>query len=202
MRIGTCANPVDGAFVRSMFEARGVRCVIGGEHHAALLGPIQGAFLTLDIWVASEDAEEASALLRDLRETKVEDAPDPRAALDDDELADLDGDGEWVARAHALTAQAAVDERALQRAERGELDAMRGRAFRRRRAIIGMLLPFGAGHLLSGAPLRGMLLAAIAILGFLHGVAGHLVGWVAFAGVIAADLGGTAYRLHTEESLK
>src|SRR4051812_12815132 len=68
VRIGTCANPADAALIRSVFAARGVGVVIGAEHHASLLGPIGGSFLSLDIWVARDEAEEAAALLRDLRE--------------------------------------------------------------------------------------------------------------------------------------
>lgn len=196
VRIGTCANPTDGAFIRSMFEARGIHCYIGAEHHASLLGPIGAGFLTLDIWVDTDDAEEASALLRDLRETNVEDAPDPRAAIDPDELDELEGDGEWVARAHELTDE---PDQALERRERGELDDLRSRAFRKRRAIVGMLssvfLTFGTGHLLTGAPVRGIVLAAIEILGILHYSAGHALGLVGIVGAIVADVGGTAWRL-------
>src|SRR5215831_13046420 len=68
LRIGTCADTADAALVRSVFAARGIPVVIGAEHHASLLGPIGSSFLSLDIWVAEEDAEDAAALLRDLRE--------------------------------------------------------------------------------------------------------------------------------------
>src|SRR5258705_6394707 len=78
--MGTCADPADAAFIRSMFAARGIDVVIGAEHHASLLGPIGASFLSLDIWVASDDAEEAAALLRDLREAGPADAGDDAAA--------------------------------------------------------------------------------------------------------------------------
>ncbi len=202
VRIGTCANPIDGAFVRSMFEARGIRCVIGGERHASLLGPIAGAFLTLDIWVATEDAEAASELLREVRETDADAAPDPRAAMDPGELDAIEDDGAWAARAHELTEAAqgehAAADVALVRAERVELDAMRDRSFHQRRAIHGLVASvvptFGMGHLVTGAPLRGLLLAAVEILGILHAAAGDRLGLVAIVGAIATDIAGTGYR--------
>ena len=67
VRIGTCSNPADAALVRSVFDAHEIGVVIGAEHHASLLGPVGGAFLSLDVWVAEADAEEAAALLHDLR---------------------------------------------------------------------------------------------------------------------------------------
>ena len=85
-----------------MFSARGIPVVVGAEHHSSMLGGLGGGFLSLDIWVAEEDSEEASALLRDVRE--------PGKCPDDDELTGdepaLDGDETSFSISQADTAAA------------------------------------------------------------------------------------------------
>lgn len=91
-----------------MFAAHGIGAVIGAEHHAGLLGPLGGAFLSLDISVAEDDAEDAVALLRDLRERSAGGAPGDEDEDEDEYEADdgaIDTD-EGVATADA-TADAA-----------------------------------------------------------------------------------------------
>jgi hypothetical protein len=67
-----------------MLSARGIPAVVGAENQSSMLGGLGGGFLSLDIWVAEEDSEEAAALLRDAR------GPGVCAAGD----GDGDGDGE------------------------------------------------------------------------------------------------------------
>src|SRR5262249_50697375 len=76
VRIGTCADLGDAALVRSVFAARDIHVVIGTEHHASVLTGLGGGFVSFDIWVSEEDAEEASELLRDLRERGAEATPE------------------------------------------------------------------------------------------------------------------------------
>ena len=69
-----------------MLSARGIAVVVGAENHSSMLGGLGGGFLSLDIWVAEEDSDEAAALLRDLREPGL-----GRAGFhDDDDLDDCD----------------------------------------------------------------------------------------------------------------
>lgn len=194
MRIGTCENSTDAAFVRSMFAARGIQVVIGAEHHAGLLGPIGGAFLSLDIWVAEDAAEDAAELLRDLREGDAETAPDPTAGLDpDDQAFDDDGDGEWRVRG------AAGEEPAAQVALEREADALRMRAYQRRRAVVavlsGMFLTFGTAHMFTGAWGRGLWLAALQVFGIYQLSQGNKAGVAAIAAAIVLDLTGTMWRV-------
>jgi hypothetical protein len=198
VRIGTCADPTDAAFIRSMFAARGIPVVIGAEHHAGLLGPIGGAFLSLDIWVAAELAEEAAELLRDLREGDAETAPDPTAELDPDDPAfDDDGEDEWRVRGAVATEPAA--QVAL---ERREVDVLRMRAYQRRRAVVavlsGMFLTFGTAHLFTGAWGRGLWLAALQIFGIYQVSQGNKAGVAAIAAAIVLDLTGTMWRMIAE----
>src|SRR5512144_2607043 len=98
IRIGTCSGVADAALVRSVFGAHGIHVVIGAEGHAGVLGGLGGSFLSLDIFVAEADAEEAVALLHDIRGGDREDPDDPGDAPvadpgdpDRDERADAEG---------------------------------------------------------------------------------------------------------------
>ena len=130
-----------------MFAARGIPVVIGAEHHASLLGPLGASFLSLDIWVAEEDAEEAAALLRDLRE------PSANAVSGDSAngaVADAgDADGE-----HADAGESAAPE-----AEDASGDSVRMQIERRRRTglalLLGCFITFGTAHMSTRAWLRG-----------------------------------------------
>src|SRR3954466_16343190 len=66
VRIGTCSGPAEAAFVRSVFDAHELPVVINGEMHASTMGGL-GGFVQLDIRVDAGDAEDAVALLRDIR---------------------------------------------------------------------------------------------------------------------------------------
>lgn len=87
VRIGTCSSPADAALVRSVFEAHDIHVAIGAEHHASLLGGLGGAFLQLDISVDEADAEEAVALLAEIRSGEAAGEPEP---VDEEEEAEVD----------------------------------------------------------------------------------------------------------------
>jgi hypothetical protein len=189
VRIGTCADPADAALVRSVFSARGIGVVIGAEHHASLLGPIGGAFLSLDIWVASEDAEEAFALLRDLREGGSDaggsDAGEADAGPADPADAQADAD---------------ADE------DDAELDHERRiRAEQRRRASLALLLgcfvTFGTAHMVTGAWARGVVLATLEAIGVRYLVLGQKFGTAIILGAVITDLVGALWRLRLQRTL-
>jgi putative signal transducing protein len=211
VRIGTCSDMIDVGFIRSAFDARGIALSIGAEHHATLLGPLYGAFLSLDIWVAEEDAEEAAALLQDLREGHAS-APDDDAADADDPDAhgpdadDDDGDGGkvWVARSGSNTSDAggAKDAKASREdATRNaliETAELRARFYQRRRTFVavmsGMFPGFGTAHLWTGAWGRGLALAALESFGIWQASTGHPLGKIAIASAVLLDICGTIWR--------
>jgi hypothetical protein len=186
VRIGTCANPADAALIRSMFAARGIGVVIGAEHHASLLGPIGGSFLSLDIWVASDDAEEAAALLRDLREG-----------------GHAEGGTEDAADAEAGGEPAPPDE---PDDDDGELEHERNlRTEQRRRAglaiLLGCFVTFGTAHMVCGAWARGLVLAAIEVVGIRYLVLGDKLGTAIILAAVIADLTGALWRLRRRRTL-
>src|SRR4051812_27678358 len=88
VQIGTCSGPAEAAFVRSVFNAHELPVIINGEMHASAMGGLAG-FVPLNILVDEDDAEEAIALLRDIREgahalSEGDEAPGEHAAGEGD----------------------------------------------------------------------------------------------------------------------
>ncbi len=175
VRIGTCADPADAALVRSVFSARGIGVVIGAEHHASLLGPIGSAFLSLDIWVASEDAEEAAALLRDLREGGPAAGGEPAAAPPDDE-----------------------DDHELEYERRIRTEQRRGVGLA---LLLGCFVTFGTAHMVTGAWARGLVLATIEVVGIRYLVLGEKLGTAIILAAVITDLIGALWRLRRRRTL-
>jgi hypothetical protein len=185
VRIGTCADPADAALIRSVFAARGIGVVIGAEHHASLLGPIGGSFLSLDIWVASGDAEEAAALLHDLREG---------AHTAEDEA----GSAASEADAGAEAAPPDEDDAELE-------DEWKVRIEQRRRVglavLLGCFVTFGTAHMATGAWARGLVLAVMEAVGIRYLVVGNKLGAVIILAAVITDLTGVLWRLRRQRTL-
>ena len=201
MRIGTCSGPADAALVRSMFSAHGIDVVVGAENHAGMLAGLGGGFLSLDIWVAEDDAEEATALLRDVRDPAAgwHDDLDEDGADDPEEHGELAPDGDETSfstsqadASAALAAAASPDD---------GRDAFHLRIDRRRRTGIALLLgcciTFGTAHMFTRAWLRGLALAGLELLGILKLAAGERIGTLAIVAAVATDIVGAVWRVWT-----
>jgi hypothetical protein len=181
VRIGTCLDPADAALVRSLFSAHGIAVVVGAEHHASLLGPMGASFLSLDIWVDEADRDEAVALLQDLRERGDQADGDGADGADDErdgEPADGDDDRD--------TASQSVQQRIDQRRRTGAV------------LLLGGCITFGTAHMFTGAWMRGLMLAAVEIIGLRQlgdDHARHVVGGVAVAAAILSDVIGALWRV-------
>jgi hypothetical protein len=179
-----------------MFSAHGIAVAIGAEHHASLLGPMGGSFLSLDISVDEEDREEAVALLRDFREGN---GSKGTSEIGDDGVASAAEAGDEVAA-----------ERAGDAARSSEGDAslddpgssVELRIDRRRQTgavlLLGCIVTFGTAHMFTRAWLRGIALAAIEVVGIMHLWAGHAIGGGVIAAAIVADLVGALRRVWTK----
>jgi hypothetical protein len=186
-----------------MLSARGIPAVVGAENQSSMLGGLGGGFLSLDIWVAEEDSEEAAALLRDAR------GPGVCAAGD----GDGDGDGECDAERRDADRERergdieAGDRRDGDHDADGDLaqsvcvasDAFHLQIDRRRRTGIALLLgcciTFGTAHMFARAWLRGLALGAVELIGILQVAAGHRGGTIAIVGAVAADVIGAVWRI-------
>jgi Putative prokaryotic signal transducing protein len=167
--------------VRSIFSAHGINVVVGAENHAGMLAGLGGGFLSLDIWVDDEDSEEATALLRDLRER---DDGTPAHEDDDDDEYDGDETGESWRAAPVATVNQRIDQR-------------------RRTAvalILGCCITFGTAHMFTGAWMRGVALAAVELVGIFQAGAGHTLGGVAAVAAILVDLIGALWRIRARRT--
>ena len=181
-----------------MFSARGIPVVVGAEHHSSMLGGLGGGFLSLDIWVAEEDSEEATALLRDVREP----AASQDGELADDELgADPARDGDETSFSTSQ-ADAAVALAPASSADDTQ-DSFHLFIERRRRTGIALLLgcciTFGTAHMFTRAWLRGLALAGLELLGILKLAAGERVGTLAIVGAVTVDIIGAVWRVWTQD---
>lgn len=182
VRIGTCSGPAEAAFVRSVFDAHEIPVVINGEQHASVLGGL-GGFVRLDILVDGEDAEEASALLADIRagEHAVAEDEVPENVVDDD--ASADAAGVWAAQEPAIAdgaAPAGIDSR---RRKTGAI------------LLLSVLAGFGTAHMSTGAWLRGVVIAIANVVGiWLAATGDRSGGWILF-GARFVDLFGALVRV-------
>jgi hypothetical protein len=181
-----------------MFSARGIPVVVGAEHHSSMLGGLGGGFLSLDIWVVEEDSEEATALLRDVREPV---APHDGELADDELAADpvLDGDETSFSTSQADAAAALAPASSADDTQ----DSFHLFIERRRRTGIALLLgcciTFGTAHMFTRAWLRGLALAGLELLGILKLAAGERVGTLAIVSAVAVDVIGAVWRVWTQD---
>ena len=184
VRIGTCSGPAEVALVRAAFDAHGIHVAINAEHHAGVLGGLGGVFVPLHIMVDDADAEEAAALLADLREhdraAQADDLPEDEPAEADDD--DDDGDDRDSGRASDVG----------QRIDR-----------RRRTGIVlllGLCVTFGTAHMSTGAWFRGILLAGVELFAFKLMIAEVPRAWLVLVGGIALDVFGALWRVHYQRT--
>lgn len=185
VRIGTAANPADAALIRSVFEAHEIHVAIGAEEHASMLGGLGGAFVPLHVTVDEADAEEAVALLHDIREG---DHATVEGDTGDDPDDDVDGtEDQW--KREPPEALAVTD---------GE-ESIEVRIARRRRTMVALLLAFcisfGTAHMFTRAWLRGMILAGVEALGFAYLAVNPALGGCMVGGAIFADAVGSIWRI-------
>lgn len=208
VRIGTCSGLADAALVRSVLSAHGYHVVVGAEHHAGVLTGLGGGFVSLDIWVDEDEAEDAAALLHDLRSGNAE-VPEDGADEADDHAGEPDGagDGEAGDGDHETDDDAGDGDHggAMARAASSAGaptslgDSVEMRVDRRRRTavalLLGCLVTFGTAHMFTRAWLRGVALAGIEILGFAWVGGGRPIGGLLVAAAVTWDIVGAVWRI-------
>jgi hypothetical protein len=172
VRVATCHDPAEAMMIRSVLEAHGIDAMIPGEGAPSVATAAVG-FRT-HVFVDREDAEEAAALINELREGGTHEADGADSADDDD---GEDGDDE-----HALaTSDVAV---AVDRRKR--LGAT---------VLLALVISFGTAHMSTGAWKRGFALAALEIVGVRHLAAGHRWALALVLGAVLVDLVGAIIRV-------
>lgn len=192
VRIGTCSGPAEVALVRAAFDAHDIHVFINAEHHASVLGGLGGAFVPLHIMVDEADAEEAAAILADLR------------AQDGVSSADLEAEAAAAAAElpeAADGANEADDDAEAGAGSSGASDVGR-RVDRRRRTgialLLGLCVTFGTAHMSTGAWFRGLLLASVELFALKLVIEHHPLAWLLLSAAIAADVVGSIWRIHAQ----
>jgi len=180
VRIGICTGPSDAAVVRAMLSAHGIESVVGGEHHANLLGGLGGALIALDITVAAEDGDEAFALLTEFRngEVGVGDAPE-----EGDEPDAADDDVDQTDHPEPQPDDSAPDLRFDQRKRIGVA------------LLLAACVTFGTAHMFVRAWGMGVLLAAIEIAALGLVINQHRAGGFVILGCVLFDAIGAVWRI-------
>ncbi len=101
--IGTCSGPADAALIKAAFKAHRIPVLINAEQHANMLAGLGGALTPLNIYVDSDHAEDAEALLADLRTQDHQSDAEREADADDDrELSAISADRSERRRRHGI----------------------------------------------------------------------------------------------------
>ncbi len=182
VRVATCHDPAEAALVRSMLSAHGVDVMIAGEHHAGMLGMLGGAVISMDVWVASADAEEAVGLIRELREGAAEPLADDEAPAED---ASYEGEGADGDDGSALVVHSAQDTLETIERRRGIGIAL----------LLACCVTFGTAHMYTRAWLRGLALAALELASFAQLADNPPLGATMFFSAIAFDATGAIVRV-------
>jgi len=179
VRIGSARDAAEAALVRAVLTAHDLHVHISGEHHAALVGLGQSAIEQV-IWVDAEVADEATALLRELREGGEAvladgEVPDDDASERSDEAEP--GGALITTGADTLTRLGATKRLALA-------------------ILLGLTLTLGTAHLSTRAWKRGLALAAIELVGWFRAAAGQThLGAALIGGAILADIIGASWQI-------
>lgn len=166
--VGRCYSMAEAMMIRSLLGARGIEAIIPGMGAGSPALAATSGFSS-HVLVLREHAEEAAALLVELREGQGEDL------LAEGEERDPEGGAPLPEEPAALVAP----------------DSLELAARRRRVAAtigIGLFLPFGAGHLLNGAPLRALGLALVQLLALRSLATGHPLAGLVIGAVLLTDL--------------
>lgn len=183
MCVAICRDGGEAALVRSVLTAHGIHVHISGEHHAAMVG-LGAAAIRMDVTVARADAEEAIALIAELREGSAAALADGEIPPDDDSERDDEaspGGPLVVSGPDTLTRLGTRKRMALA-------------------VLVGLTLMHGTAHFSARAWKRGIVCAAVQVLSWRYFFAGHgKTGAALMAVAIAADVIGALFVLARTE---
>lgn len=170
--VARCTDSGEAALVRAALAAHGIDVFIAGEHRALVAG-LALEVIGLDVWVDRDDAEQATALIRELREGGA-------AALADDEIpADDTAPRQDEVEPGGAVVQTGGDTLARMRRTKRSIAAI----------TVGLFIQHGTAHLSTRAWKRGLTLAAVQLVGWRHLFAGnHVTGTAMVVAAVAADV--------------
>lgn len=172
--VAMCHSPAEAMMIQAMLSARGIHAIIPGASAASLTAAATA--FSSRVLVDEADAEEASALIAELRDEAASAAPGEGEGGDEDDQS-----------------EARQEERALE----ANLDAQAVRTLRKRMIIaslcLSLMITMGAGHLLQRAWGRAFALIGLEVVGLRYLFAGHhRTGAALFVIAIVLDAIGSA----------
>lgn len=176
--VAMCHSPAEAMMIQAMLSARGIHAIIPGASAASLTAAATA--FSSRVLVDEADAEEASALIAELRDEAASAAPG-------------EGEGEGEGGDEDDQSEARQEERALE----ANLDAQAVRTLRKRMIIaslcLSLMITMGAGHLLQRAWGRAFALIGLEVVGLRYLFAGHhRTGAALFVIAIVLDAIGSA----------
>ena len=166
--VASAGDNGEASVMRSYLEHHGIDVLISGENSRSVLGMV-GGFVELRIMVPTPQAEEAKELLVEYEQGSAEEPPEHRGPFRDElDEEDEQSDG-WK------------DDASRTRAKRTALG-------------VALVFPFGGGHFVTGAILRGFLLGGVAMYSLGRGFENHAFLGL-FAAAAAVDIYGSQMRV-------
>lgn len=178
--VAMCHSPAEAMMIQAMLSARGIHAIIPGASAASLTAAATA--FSSRVLVDEADAEEASALIAELRDEAASAAPGEDGDGEDGDEDDEDDQSE-----------ARQEERALE----ANIDAQTVRTLRKRMIVaslcLSLMITMGAGHLLQRAWGRAFALIGLEVVGLRYLFAGHhRTGAALFVTAIVLDAIGSA----------
>lgn len=184
----------DAALVRSVLAAHDIEVLISGENHQSVLGGLLGPAVALDIWVDESQAEEAATLLDHIRSGDGVEATDEMVEAAARESAGDGDDAQWPGsrRADAGSDIANDDDDEAHEPVQRRVDRRRSTGIV---LLLGCCITFGTAHMFTRAWLRGVVLAALEVVGFVQLTSDRGLGALLIAAAVASDVIGALWRV-------
>jgi hypothetical protein len=170
VQVATCHDPGEATLIRTVLSAHGIAAII--PEGASSAGVMAVGFRT-HVFVDADDAEEATALIAEMRAAPSADEPD-----------EADDEPDERAPAGQPELNVAID-------RRKRVGAL---------VLVAVGLQFGTAHLFSGAWKRGLALAALEIYGIRTLWHGHRWGAAVVVAAVLMDLVGSIVRAYQRAS--
>lgn len=174
MRIANCRDNAEAAVIRAALTSHDLHVFINGENAAPMFG-LGASAVSLDVWVDREEAEEALALIRELREGGAGQLADDEIPVDDtaERLEDVTAEGALVAPVEDTLTRLGKRQRMILA------------------VVVGLMVGHGTAHMSTRAWKRGVVLAASQVAGWVTLAKGNVgLGVTLVVATIALDVVG------------
>lgn len=175
VRVATCHDPAEATLIGTVLEAHGIAAMIPSGASSA--GVMAVGFIT-HVFVHADDAEQAAALIAEMRAAPAVDVDDDG---DDDDRKDAEGDD-----AGAAGGGRPEDDLSLVLDRRKRVGGV---------ILMAVMIQFGTAHMTTGAWRRGIALAVLELTGIAVIADGNRLGLAMVAVAVVLDAMGAVLRV-------